>query len=486
MKAIGILLAVILVLISCRKDFDEINSNPNEPTIANVDYLFTQSLIKGGGQFSTSTHSNVWTMMVWTQQMADVNGVLNASNPYAYSDDWNDELWKEWYADVLSPVNEVIRLTEDDPYLINKHSIARIWRVFTMQRITDLWGDVPYSEALQGFNSTGDPILQPAYDPQEDIYADLLNELKEATASLDAAQGNFLGADIVYNGDLDSWAKFANSLRLRVAMRMVSANPTLAAQHIEELLLENNFISSNQENASIIYNAEIRNPFYELDNSGQGMRNPSQFFIDQMISSDDPRISVYCEETPSSIALGTAPYSGVPNLLSSSELNAMNVNAFTSSAVGTYFLQEWTPVVLMGYPEVQFLISEAQFRGFSGSGSMQSNYELGVQAAFEEVGLPTDSATIFLANGGTFDGTLKQVITQKWITLAYKDGYEAFAELRRTGFPELTDHTGSLIDMTTLPKRLEYPISELTLNGTNVSSVGEGINDFFTPVWWNQ
>ena len=139
----------------------------------------------------------------------------------------------------------------------------------------------------------------------------------------------------------------------------------------------------------------------------------------------------------------------------------------------------------MSYAELSFLKAEAQYNGFS-AGGFQYNYEIGVKSAFEEIGLPTDSATVFLANGGAFNGTLEQVITQKWITLAYKDGFEAFAELRRTGFPVLTDHSGAAINWSNFPKRLEYPISEITLNGANVSAVGDGINDFFTPVWWNQ
>ncbi|MEM7038386.1 MAG: SusD/RagB family nutrient-binding outer membrane lipoprotein [Bacteroidota bacterium] len=172
LRSIGLLLILLLfTLTSCDKKFEELNENPNQPTTTNPDFLWTEAAVIGAGQFSTGVNTEIWTLMEWTMMMGDINGYPTGGDPYAYSGDWNDQLWQEWYTRLLAPVNEIIRLTEGDAFLINKHSIARIWRAWAFSRITDLWGDVPYFEALRGVNPDGDPILTPVYDGQDVIYA---------------------------------------------------------------------------------------------------------------------------------------------------------------------------------------------------------------------------------------------------------------------------------------------------------------------------
>lgn len=145
-----VMLLVSISLFACGDRFEEINTNPNQPSQTNPDFLWTEAVVVGAGQYSTGVHTEIWTLMEWMMMMGDLGGYPVGGNPYAYGGDWNDEIWIEWYTRLLAPTNEIIRLTESDPFLINKHSIARIWRVYAFHRITDLWGDVPYSEALQG------------------------------------------------------------------------------------------------------------------------------------------------------------------------------------------------------------------------------------------------------------------------------------------------------------------------------------------------
>lgn len=474
-----------LLFVACDKGFEELNINPNQPTVANPDYLFTETLHKGAGQFLTGVNTEIWTLQVWNQQMADINGVVSASDPYAYNGQWADQLWEEWYTKVLGPANEIVRITEGDPFLINKHSMARIWRVFAFHRITDLWGDVPYTEALNGVNPNGEPILMPAYDTQADIYEDLLNELKEAVVAMDAAQGSYGAADLLYGGDVDSWIRFGNSLRLRLAMRISSVNPGLAQQVVSELMAdESSLMMSNLDGAIFTFNAEDPHPFYELELSGQGMRNPSHFLVELLNGLSDPRLAVYCEETPESQVLGTPPYVGVPNLLSSTDLNALSISEFSTSEVGNYWLNVNTPGELLTYAEVCFLKAEAALNGWGGGLSAQQYYDAGVTAAMEQLGVSSADITAYLSGAGAFDGTLESIITQKYISMVYRNGYEAFAELRRTGFPQLTDYNNNAV--TNLPQRFAYPPSELTLNGSNVNAVGAGINETSTPVWWAQ
>ena len=219
---------LVLLLSSCTKNFDLINTDPNDPPFTNPNYLFTEAVLKGSGTFNTGIHTEIWSMMDWTMMVANLEGNMVPGRPYQYGGAWNDELWNEWYTQALAPTNEVMRLTETDPFAINKHSIARIWRVYLFHRITDLWGDVPYSEALKGISSDGTSTLNPVYDTQEAIYTDLLAELKEAVEAFDSEADEFGAADPFYNGDLDSWAKFANSLRLRLVHQNLRKRPHLS------------------------------------------------------------------------------------------------------------------------------------------------------------------------------------------------------------------------------------------------------------------
>ncbi|MEM7037685.1 MAG: SusD/RagB family nutrient-binding outer membrane lipoprotein, partial [Bacteroidota bacterium] len=351
-------------------------------------------------------------------------------------------------------------------------------------RITDLWGDVPYFEALRGVNPDGDPILTPVYDGQDVIYADLLDELKDAASALDLDAGIFGGADPFYSGDVTRWRKFANTLRLRLALRVSNADPALAQQHATEVLAEADFISDNSEGAHFTFISDNESPFYQLDATGQGMRNPSHFLIEHLNATADPRLNILAEPTTESVLLPPLDYAGVPNLQTTADLAGFST--FNTSPVGDYFLQQSTPGTTLSFAESCFLQAEAAHKGWGGTQSAQAWYEAGVRAHMEYLNVATQDIDDFLAGGGAFDGTLEQIITQKWLTFVYRDGFEAYAEYRRTGFPALTDVNGAAIDAAAFPNRLAYPPVEISLNGTNVSAVGVGINDFSSKVWWAQ
>jgi len=476
----ALILLSAVVLVSCGDRFEEINTNPNQPNVTNPDFLWTEAVVVGSGQFATGVHTEIWTLMEWTMMMGDLNGYPVGGDPYAYSGDWNDELWIEWYSRLLGPVNEIIRLTQNDPFLVNKYAIARIWRVWAFHRITDLWGDVPYSEALQGANPGDQAILTPAYDAQSAIYLDLLNELKEAEAAINLDNPGFGSADPIYSGDLDLWRKFANTLRLRLALRISNADPASAQAHGSEVITGGNLIADNAEGAHFTFAAQALGPFYELEATGQGMRNPSHFLVDHLKSTGDPRLSVYAEPTSESVIFGSPDFVGVPNLLTTQEVSPFN--DFNTSTVGSYFLAQSTRGTTFSYAESCFLQAEAALLGMGGNAQMQ--YEAGVRAHMEYLNVPATDIDDFLANGGAFDGTLEQIITQKYLTFIYKDGFEAFAEYRRTGFPILKDLNGDPVATGSIPQRLPYPPNEISLNGSNVNAVGEGINDFSSPVWW--
>lgn len=465
---------------------DELNVNPNAPVTVNPDYLFTYSVVKGMNSYITNANVHYWLTMNWNMYFATLGGV-DAGREYD-SNDGKDAFWTEHYSQALINAREVQRLTAGNNYLINKNSIARIWQVYLFSQLTDLFGDIPYSQALQGATGLN---FTPAYDRQQNIYPALINELKQATAAMDPTQGLFpSNAEPIYQGNISKWAKFANSLRLRLAMRMSVVDPTKAQQEIVALQNET-FISSNTENAIFKYNGEIRNPLYDLIQSGQsgGRTYPSKFLIDKLKSTNDPRISVFAQFTIESIIIGIPDYDGVPNLVPSNSSVWSNYNTDGSdvSKIGTWFLKQDAPGVLMSYAEVNFLQSEAALNGWW-SGNAQQLYQDGVTANIQSYtgsGITAGQISTYILSLPPVDQ--ENIITQKWISFTFQNGYEAYAEYRRTGFPEYTDYSGNSINTTIYPNRLTYPATEGNLNASNYNAAiaNQGADVAGTKVWWD-
>jgi hypothetical protein len=463
-----LLLLCIALIQSCDKGFEELNQNPNQSPNINPEYLFSQSLLKGAGQFSTGVHTEIWTLMEWTQMLADLSEPTSNNNFYTYSEDWNNELWKEWYVDALMPVQDVLYQTENSSKDVNLYQMARIWKCFLYHRITDLWGNIPYSEALSGYNNS---ILTPNYDSQESIYLHLLEELEDASNALDANLNSPSQSDLIFQGDVVKWEQFANALICRLALRISDIKP-IKASEIFSSLDESKLMKNNDDKAEFPFYGEYLHPFYELDYTGQGMRKPSQFLIE--VLENDPRLSIYCAPTEFGLSFGIEEYVGVPNLSSMNEHSHLNDN--TTSEVGSYFLQSSLSGELLSYSEQCFILAEASLKGLY-PGDASNFMRLGIEAHMNDLQVEPDLITDYLNNLPTV--SLGEIQKQKWVTFLYLNAFESFAEKRRTGFPtfaiENSEHP--------LPKRLVYPISEYDLNGVNVSAQG-AINSQ-TPVWWN-
>lgn len=470
----------------CKKSMDELNVNPNAPVTVNPDYLFTYSVVKGMNSYITNANVHYWLTMNWNMYFATLGGV-DAGKEYD-SNDGKDALWTEHYAQSLMNAREVQRLTAGSNYLINKNSIARIWQAYLFSQLTDLFGDIPYSAALTGASSLN---FTPAYDRQQNIYYALINELKQASAAMDPNQAVFPGnSDPLYKGSVSKWKQFANSLRLRLAMRMSIVDPVKAQQEIAALQNEP-FISSNSDNAIFPYGGEIRNPLFDLIQSGQsgGKTYPSKYLIDKLKSLNDPRLPVFAQYTTESIIIGIPDHEGVPNLVpaGSSVWSNYNTDASDVSKIGLWFLKQDAPGVLMSYAEVCFLKAEAALNGWW-NGNAQQLYEEGVTANMQSYtgsGITTSQITNYISSLPLVNQ--ENIITQKWISFTYQNGYEAYAEYRRTGFPILKDYNGNAINISTYPNRFTYPATELNLNSVNYNAAVsvQGPDLASTKVWWD-
>ena len=492
MKAIRLtsalaLIGLMLTFSGCENGFDELQQDPTKPATVNPEFLFTESLVRGMSDDIIGIRTEIWTLMVWNQQVADIRGVQTANDFYTYGAAAGDEVWGRWFTGSLINLREMMRLVENDPGSINKYSIARIWKAYMFHRITDLWGDVPYFQALEANSDNSD--LSPAYDSQQAIYTDLLKELEEAVEAMNPDLESLGLADPLFGGDLDLWARFANSLRLRLAIRISAADPSLARQHGEAVLASGQLIEDESHSVRFPHDVVRAPSIFALfntlvDDNPVVHYYPSQTFINLLETNQDPRLDVFSDPTDESVIFGNDDFVGVPNLTLGVDLQ--NYNGFNTSGIDDFFSQAPIEGNTMSYSEVCFLRAEAGLLGWAGSGGAQTQYEEGVRANMAYYNVADTSIANYLAGAGAYQGTLEQIITEKWITFQYRDGFEPFAELRRTGFPILRNADETPIAAGSFPQRLPYPESELLYNTANVNAVGVGINDLTTKMWWAQ
>src|SRR5690606_19073041 len=299
---------------------------------------------------------------------------------------------------------------------------------------TDLWGDIGYSSALQGRDpaSGNTPIL----DAQADVYDGLLSALSTSQASLDASEVGLGNADLLYGGDVDRWRKFAKSLRLRLAMRLSSANGALASTEFADALAAGVF-ESNDDNAELEYieGGTSVHPLFAYERSRDD-HSVSATIIDTLKSFADPRLPIYAKPT------ATNDYVGMPN----GDFTQPSLTAI--SKIGEHFSKANASAYVLTYAEVLLLQAEAVERGWI-TGDAETLYLDGIRASMENVGVSATDIDDYLAQAvvqyqGGSDG-LAQIALQKWIAL-FGNGVEAWSEWRRTGVPQLTAGPDALND----------------------------------------
>ncbi len=501
-KYLSSIILAIIITTSCTDNFEEINTNPNNPSTADADYIFNYVLKEAGGEFGVVTNYNYTYIQRWIMQTAAVWG-NSTMPPYTIFDQYRIQIiWEYYYSNLLLNSHVLEKMTKDDPELVNKYEVARIWKIYCFHKVTDLWGDVPYSDAFGLLESYTDETIKPKYDSQESIYENFLSILKDAASGIDPEKP-FYSNDMIFGGDLDLWVKFANSLRLRLAVR--SGNETV----VNEILTENNLISDNDESALFQYieTQEWWNPYFDININSKNPTSPeltgtttpkiSELLKLQLDGTDDPRLEIYAQ----AVETDNVSYRGVPNLMNATlkENQAMGMGVSTTSYIGQYFSDNPTLTKpLLSYSEVCFLRAEAAFRTWT-TEDAQMWYENGVRSSMSFYEIDEVDIDDFLANDGAFDNTLEQIMVQKWISL-FLNGWEAFSDYRRTGFPQLKKYDLELdgvkiisydwvdVDRNTLPGRLPYPDDEIDLNNANYLDAIEiqGGDSYYQQVWWSK
>ena len=463
---IYIISIVFLGTMACESGFNELNIDPNQSTDVELAFQFAGALVDASDDRFEAWRTNFIYPSGIVQHCANT---WWTGNTYGLNDQWFGAYFDRVYTGYGKNIVDLINRAAEDPEEVNILSAARIWRAYLFQKATDLYGDVPYSEAGLGFING---VNAPAYDNQQAIYTDMINELTEAVADFDATKKSLQG-DLIFNGDLDKWTKFANSLRLRMGMRMSKVDAA-TAQSVVSAAINAGVMTSNDDIAYMEHTDQ-------RGNGNSAVVQADHFFlystlVDYMKSTNDPRLPIFGQVYDGGggnvVPTDPANYIGLPVGAQNGgdEFVRINLEHFRSNDV---------PYFHMLYAEVEFLLAEAAVRGW-GASDAASHYNAGVRAHMEHLAMYPGSPIVseaeistFLTNNtldeSTTEASLQDINEQLWVAHFF-NGYEAFANWRRSGYPALTPSPHPSATVSFVPRILPYPGVEAINNPDNFNA----------------
>ncbi|MEL7531745.1 MAG: SusD/RagB family nutrient-binding outer membrane lipoprotein [Bacteroidota bacterium] len=484
-----LLLAVIaLPLSSCDQGFAEMNTNPNAINEIDYNYLLSYAQLQTSGE----RYENWRAILIYSSTMVQHLAALPtywSGDKYLFNQGYSASLWERGYRNYIKEIAELLDKTAGDPDYANLREVTRIWRVAAFHRMTDLYGDIPYSEAGNGF-LTGN--FSPAYDSQESIYRDMLKELDEAASAVGSGSDEVPG-DLIYDGDFTLWKKYAYSLMLRLAMRCSEVDPALAQEYVGKATtggvmtaLSESALVPHEDGPGGINRNGVGEVFAADDN-----QRLSATFVDWMDGKGDPRLAVL------GVVASGGDQKGLPNGFTTTSLANYpgGTDLETYSRVNSVIAQFNSPMMFQSYAEVELLLAEAAERGWH-SGDAATHYENGVRAAMQQWGELYDASMAisetdiddYIANN-PYDAAnaMEQIGEQYWAATFWNE-YEAYANYRRTGYPDLVpvDFPGNEAN-SQVPRRLRYPSAEYGVNEANINAAiaRQGADEFTTKMWWD-
>ncbi|SNR64447.1 SusD/RagB family nutrient-binding outer membrane lipoprotein [Lutibacter flavus] len=469
-KIIALLLFSLLVSVSCDSDFEEINQDPNNP-IAVPSSLLIPGVVRAAQNRSYSTFVGGDMGACWSQQFSKVQ--YNDEERYQPRQGVITQVWGDFYEDVISDAKSMqeIAIQEENN---NMQGVAITLQAYGYAFLTDVYGDIPFSEAIKA----GEGIISPVYDSQEAVYTGILAMLDEAISLL-GTSGSIDGTnDIVYGGNANLWKKFASSLKFRALMR-ASGKMDVSSQ-LQALVSSGNLFASNSDEAKLVYLSAnpSSNPLYESIVFGtRGEWKVNSVIVDILATSNDPRLPIYAAKNADGDYRGKpSGYVDVPN----DDYNYENV-----SPLGDFYLRPELPGYFVSNAELKFLMAEAATKGFI-SGDANALYLEAITASLEYNGVAGPDIAAFLDErtlSASTSTALEQIATQNWIAL-FSQGVESWTEWRRTGYPALSPAAEA--DLNEIPSRYNYPTTESSINKANYDAAvaSQGADLLTTPVWW--
>lgn len=504
------LLFVALQLTGCSDStFEDINTDPNRPSAVS-----SSSLLVSGEKLLMNTVRNPDLNLRGAQLYAQYfsQNIYTDQSRYMIPTGYSDGFWTGLNR-ALNNFNEIIKLNVDEKTKnwatlgnagsnANQIAVARILKSYAFHNLTDVFGDIPYQS--YGNNDSDFEALQqnpdnltPKYAAQEKIYVDILNELKQSADTLLKYQDQqtFKNADIIYDGNNLKWAKFANSLRLRLANRIAHKLPSLANEHIDDALAKGVF-TSNADNAIFKYSSTSPNeaPLYQATVTA----NRKDFAISHVLVDvlkgsrgpfkvEDPRLEVFAKPNSKGVYFGQ-PY-GLP--LAAGDLFPVDSISLPGAVINAANYGE----VLMEYAEVEFLISEL-------NGWDEQAYKKAVRASLDKWQVSSAAADLYVQQ--LPPANKEHVLSQKYLAL-FNQGIESWSEIRRTGYPLFLIKKGDVVwsgtvegekvsyqftpeEGSEIPSRFIYPLKEQSTNKLNYQQAlsQQGDDVISTKVWWNK
>lgn len=517
----------LLLITSCKK-FGDTNIDPTRSSNLDPSIQLTTAQLKFSGDLNVNERVSFALTMPLVQQIAGSYtnrwGGIYFNNP-----GYMGALWEDAYPTDIVNLVDAVKRTTDVATQSNLNAVCRIMKVYSFARLTDLYGDIPYSEAGLG--------IKAKFDTQAEIYDSFFSELTAAAAQLDASKDAVKG-DVFYNGDITLWKKFANSLHLRLAMRLVKIDPAKAQAEAQKAFNAGVFTS----NADICKtdHEDVQNPYDEAGKGNikgnavsasffNGGAVPGRFttpFIDQLRNTNDPRLKYmarYYIDASSSTPLNRTditdklvPISGYVGItpgsyiyddpfLPSVSITVPGQGVISASnndqkvQLANFLLRFNAPFMHLTYSEVELLLAEATVRFGATFGTTAAvHYAQGIEAACLQLSLfpggptltSTEISTFTQQNSLLAGREIELINKQLWITLLL-NGPEAYANWRRSGYPALIPAVGvsETSESLTIPRRFEYPLSEQEQNRENYQKVLPalgGVNSWNGRVWWDK
>lgn len=503
-----VMLIVISMLAGCAKNFDELNTNRVDPTTLDAQFIMNRAIIETTYPDNFATLEMLcYDFGIVQQIITPFGSSLSGGNYNIFNPSNTSLVWVNFYRNVLKQNVDAIEKTKSDANRTNLYNEARIWKAYAFMILTDTYGDVPYTEASKGFTAQ---LIQPKYDKQEFIYKDILKELDEATAALDATKPTAT-TDILFGGDIVKWKRLGNSLLLRAAMRLTKVAPDVAKTYVAKAVA-GGLMQSNKDN-SILRHTSLYNNWIAVHLTAREKANfyLAKPFVDYLKNNNDPRLKSIAvrhvgaksgaDQAPPRTTSDPAQQIGMPMGFDDVSIK----NTFATYGVASLYdysqvnlntiLKVTSPEYHVTYAETQLLLAEAVVRGWA-SGDANQLFQSGIRAHMEQMAEYDASAAIgetaiqtyLAANTLNTATALEQINTQYWVA-SFMNGSETFANFRRSGYPLLqknpypgSEITGNFI------RRMPYPDTEIITNSTNLNAAiaVQGKNDLNTRVWWDK
>lgn len=513
----SMLLVGLFSLAACTDGFD--NQNPYQPTgdMLEGDNFKVGAFFPQLQQNVVSTHNNQFQLSqnligdIYSGYMASPNNFNSNKNnsTYFFQDNWLNDPFQKVYTKAIGAYMEIKKNTGSDE-ASHVYQLGQIIKIASMHRFTDMWGPLPYSEVGKGSMSA-------AYDSQEAVYHSFFEELTKAIDVLTIFTLNnpnskpMAAYDLVYGGDYSKWVRYANSLKLRLAMRVSYIDPVLAQKNAEEAINHSIGVITDNGNNTELKSSNtilIKNQLWTMASSYNDIRMGAD--IQSILTGyDDPRLPIHFQKVTINDVGG---YYGVRSGISIAKKE--DYSPFSSMNI-----QISDPIVWMNAAEVSFLRAEGALRGWKMKTTAKEAYENGVKLSFLDCGASgnvdmylkdntkvakryidpkkgsnsSDAVSkITIAwndNNAAFEENLERIITQKWIAI-FPDGQEAWSEYRRTGYPKLFPVVvnNSAGTITGSIRRMPFPKSEYSLNADNLAKAIEllgGADNGGTKLWWD-